>query len=345
MSPPLDHSAYAASQFFFSLPLGRAITLTSYNYSQANVVIDRRGRARLTEYGLAPINSDPSFAVAATLGSVGTSRWLAPEINTPTRKGGSMPVMESKAADVFAFAMFAVEVFTGKIPFEEHKNEAVVLRISQGNRPEIPGNARDTGLTSEIWNLLESCWQQDPKKRPTMTDVVNRWQKFVGDDDDLTVFLGCVPTTPVSSTSSSDPFSTFRYKFRETEYTADKGEGPSRRREKIVVQPQTGTKTSRSQTMSGAARRRTQLETDRLRPDSGVVEKEIELGANPQHPNSDAVQQTPRHGYPQHRPNVGDFRHEPHAHDPSRALSSRKFAGSKRSSKAPRFKNKCCIIM
>ena len=101
-----------------------------------------------------------------------------------------MPVMESKAADVFAFGMFAVEVFTGKIPFEEQKNEAVVLRISQGGRPEMPGNAQAMGLTVEIWNLLESCWRQDPKKRPSMGEVVRRWQKFVGDGGDLAVFPG-----------------------------------------------------------------------------------------------------------------------------------------------------------
>jgi len=74
----------------------------------ANVVIDRRGYPRLTEYGLAPINSDPNFTVAATPGSAGTSRWLAPEIITPAQKRGAVPVTESKAADVFAFAMFAV---------------------------------------------------------------------------------------------------------------------------------------------------------------------------------------------------------------------------------------------
>ena len=101
-----------------------------------------------------------------------------------------MPVIESKAADVFAFGMLAVEVFTGKIPFEEQKNEAVVLRISQGDRPEMPGNARDIGLTPEIWDLLERCWRQDPKKRPAMRDVVRRWQKFVGYDDHLTGFAG-----------------------------------------------------------------------------------------------------------------------------------------------------------
>ena len=146
----------------------------------------------MTDYGLAPINSDPSFTVAATPGAVGTSRWLAPEIISPVRKGNTLPIMESKAADVFAFGMFAVEVFTGKIPFEEQKNEAVVLRISRGGRPEMPGNAQAVGLTTEIWKLLESCWHQNPKKRPTMEEVVRRWRKFVDNNNDNNVVPECV---------------------------------------------------------------------------------------------------------------------------------------------------------
>ena len=176
---------------------------------QANVVIDKGGRARLTEYGLAPINSDPSFTVAATPGAVGTSRWLAPEIITPTRKGSTMPVMESKAADVFAFGMFAVEVFTGRVPFEGQKNEAVVLLISRGGRPEMPGNAQAVGLTGEMWKLLESCWQPSPKKRPTMEEVVRRWQGFVGNNADSNGVIGYVRITLAICGSSSVSFSTF----------------------------------------------------------------------------------------------------------------------------------------
>ena len=163
----------------------------------------------MTEYGLAPINSDPSFTVAATPGAVGTSRWLAPEIITPARKGSSMPVMESKPADVFAFGMFAVEVFTGKVPFEEQKNEAVVLHISRGRRPEMPGNAQAVGLTGEVWKLLESCWQQSPKKRPTMEEVVRILQGFVGNSGDRNGVIGCVQITLAIRVSPSVPFSTF----------------------------------------------------------------------------------------------------------------------------------------
>ena len=147
--------------------------------SQANIVVDGRGRARLTEYGLAPINSDPSFTVAATPGAVGTSRWLAPEIITPTHKGTTAQMKESEAADIFAFGMIAIEVFTGKIPFEEQKNEAIVLHILKGARPAMPENAHEVGLTVDMWELLESCWQQNPKNRPTAGEVVKRLQELV----------------------------------------------------------------------------------------------------------------------------------------------------------------------
>lgn len=138
---------------------------------QANVVIDQEGRARLTDYGLAPINSNPKFAVKI-------SRWPAPEIIDPSHDDDGMPVTESKPADVFAFAMFAVEVFTGKAPFHGLQPVMVAEAIRRGERPRVPRNAQEAGLTSEIWKLLESCWQQDPKKRPMMGEVVRRWEAF-----------------------------------------------------------------------------------------------------------------------------------------------------------------------
>ena len=159
-----------------------------------------------------------------------------------------MPVMESKAADVFAFGMFAVEVFTGKLPFGAQKNEAVVLRISQGGRPEFPANAQAIGLTVEIWNLLQSCWKQDPKKRPTMAEVVRRWQRFVGDDDDLAAFPKCVQATLVISTSPSIRFSTF--------LIDSASQNMQRKREKALVD-------------AGERRRLMSLKRRPLTPDSG----------------------------------------------------------------------------
>ena len=176
---------------------------------QTNIIIDQKGRARLAEYGFAPINFGPGFTVAATPGAVGVARWLAPELIKPSRDGNDTPVTESRPADVFAFAMLAVEVFTGNVPFEEQKNEAVMFRISLGDRPEMPGNAQTTGLTAEMWELLGSCWQQDPEERPTMEEVVKRWEKFVEyNDDDNDVFTQCVYVSLVVRTPTLVPFLT-----------------------------------------------------------------------------------------------------------------------------------------
>ncbi|KAF9647761.1 kinase-like protein [Thelephora ganbajun] len=198
-----------------------------------NVIVDRRGRARLTEYGLGPINSDPSFTVAATPGAVGASRWLAPEIIIPPRKRKNMLVMESKAADVFAFGMLAAEVFTGKIPFEGLRDEVVGRHILQGGRPEIPANAQAVGLTGEMWKLLESCWQHNPRKRPKMEEVVRRWQKFVENINDVAL--------------------------------EEQGENTSRRRVKGAPQPLTKAEAIRLRTMSEVVQPRTNSEAIRPR--------------------------------------------------------------------------------
>lgn len=112
-------------------------------------------------------------------------------------------MVESKPADVFAFAMFAVEVFTGEIPFKKRRNEAVAFLVLQGDRPEMPGNSQAVGLTGDMWNLLQSCWQRFPNNRPTMEEVVDRWQELVGysngDTSNYSAATRCVRITQLAS--------------------------------------------------------------------------------------------------------------------------------------------------
>ena len=89
-----------------------------------------------------------------------------------------MPVMESKAADVFAFGIFAAELYTGTAPFETETHAVAAQNHGKGKRPEMSENAQQRGLTDEIWKLLERCWEQKPNKRPLMEEVVRRWQGF-----------------------------------------------------------------------------------------------------------------------------------------------------------------------
>jgi serine/threonine protein kinase len=73
--------------------------------SKANILIDKDGRARLTDFGLTSIiRGEYSVASLQEASETTTTTWAAPEI----LKGG--PV--TKEGDVFTFAMAAVEVHT-----------------------------------------------------------------------------------------------------------------------------------------------------------------------------------------------------------------------------------------
>ena len=88
-------------------------------------------------------------------------------------------MMVSKSADVFAFAMLAVEVFSGKIPFGNTKNELAVIKIASGKRPTKPQAAKKLGLGVEMWKFIEKCWSEDPNERPIIDEVVRIWEGFV----------------------------------------------------------------------------------------------------------------------------------------------------------------------
>jgi len=116
---------------------------------------------------LAPINANPILTVASP--DVGNSRWLAPEIiDAPPNS----IVAESKRADIFAYGMVGVAVFTAKLPFEGCCDVEAASQILKRGRPERPQNAEDFGLTPQIWELFEGCWDHDPARRPTIEGVV-----------------------------------------------------------------------------------------------------------------------------------------------------------------------------
>ena len=65
-----------------------------------------------------------------------------------------------------------IQVFTGKIPFFQKKNDSsVIFAVLDGGRPELPPSL----LKQEILKgLVQECWDQEPSKRPTSRAVSQR---------------------------------------------------------------------------------------------------------------------------------------------------------------------------
>ncbi|UZO06606.1 uncharacterized protein OCT59_026920 [Rhizophagus irregularis] len=89
----------------------------------------------------------------------GVIPYIAPEIF----KGSAF----SKESDIYSLGMIMWELTTGCKPFANVEHDhCLIFNIIDGVRPEI------TEDTPECFaNLMKSCWDSDPKKRPSIGDI------------------------------------------------------------------------------------------------------------------------------------------------------------------------------
>ena len=130
-----------------------------------NILIDEEYFPKVCDFGLSrcfPESLSKSLNVSAT-GKIGTPLYMAPELMRNGEKYG-------QGVDVYAFAILAYEIVTGKTPFYELGKKIDLLtlakKVKKGIRPslsdDIPENMKD---------LLQQCWSQDPKERPSFDEV------------------------------------------------------------------------------------------------------------------------------------------------------------------------------
>jgi hypothetical protein len=67
-------------------------------------------------------------------------------------------------------------MFSGKIPFEDAELYELPLVLQTEERPSLPADdsSRRRGLSAEMEHLIQDCWAQDPMKRPSADEVVER---------------------------------------------------------------------------------------------------------------------------------------------------------------------------
>ncbi|KIM77961.1 hypothetical protein PILCRDRAFT_607034 [Piloderma croceum F 1598] len=138
----------------------------------ANILITQSGRACLADFGLAIAIDSNTMTVAqnSTIRSGGTVRWQAPELFNPT---GCQ--QNTTCSDIYAFACVCYEMFSGQVPFYEIRQDySVIIPVMNGKRPDFPSGdlSQTRGLNTELWDLIQACWAQDPIQRPIVKQIV-----------------------------------------------------------------------------------------------------------------------------------------------------------------------------
>ncbi|KAI6001458.1 kinase-like domain-containing protein [Pisolithus albus] len=146
-----------------------------------NVLVSSDCRALLTDFGLASVNmSSFNMTVEAIRG--GSYQWMAPELLDNCAA--------SKASDVWAFGMTALELFTRAVPFPHCRNLGHVLgSLIRGRLPPRPAQGTTQfRLTDAWWEICTSCWERDPSLRPTVDMIAEMIRRAMVCIPHFTVF-------------------------------------------------------------------------------------------------------------------------------------------------------------
>ena len=92
---------------------------------------------------------------------------MSPELIDPQRFGFEK-FHPTKYSDRYALGMVVYETISGHLPFHQHLDFAVVVKVTTGEHPP-----REAGFTDSLWRMLELCWGSQPKNRPSVEDVLH----------------------------------------------------------------------------------------------------------------------------------------------------------------------------
>ncbi|KAG6329189.1 hypothetical protein ID866_9900 [Astraeus odoratus] len=137
-----------------------------------NVMVSEEGHALLVDFGLLYL-VESSFDTTVAAPTHSTIRWMSPE---RIESGGEI----SAPADVWAFGMTAMELFTRRPPYPDiYHTTAVITRILQ-RPPDRPGDESTCcRMTDQWWHACSSCWVHDVSSRPTISTVLEQIERIV----------------------------------------------------------------------------------------------------------------------------------------------------------------------
>lgn len=115
---------------------------------------------KIADYGISRTTSSNSCK-----GFGGTEGFMAPEI---IRYNGEEQYTEK--VDCFSFGMFMYEILTLRQPFEGY--ETIKESILEGSRPSLT-NKECSLIPSHFLDVIVLCWNEDPKKRPSASQIVS----------------------------------------------------------------------------------------------------------------------------------------------------------------------------
>ncbi len=122
----------------------------------SNIIIDRRGRVRITDFGLASVADQ-----IREISCAGTPAYMAPE----QLHGGKL----SEKTDIYALGLVLYEMFTGRRAHSPADGENLGGR--QDGAEPTPPSAIVRDLDPKVERLILRCLHKNPQERPSAKEI------------------------------------------------------------------------------------------------------------------------------------------------------------------------------
>nr|UBK05792.1 RIPK1 [Ochotona collaris] len=146
-----------------------------------NILVDNDFHIKIADLGVASFktwskltteeHNEQRKAHSASKKNGGTLYYMAPEhLNDVNAK-------PTEKSDVYSFAIVLWAIFANKEPYENAICEQqLILCIKSGNRPDV--DCIIEHCPREIIGLMQLCWNEDPRARPTFPDIEGNFKPF-----------------------------------------------------------------------------------------------------------------------------------------------------------------------
>ncbi|KXN89022.1 Serine/threonine-protein kinase sepA [Leucoagaricus sp. SymC.cos] len=159
--PPFQQRLKWASDIAAGLAYLHSHNVCHGDLRGANVFLDKKYGAVLTDYGIAQYFNKSDFTSAK---STCIFRWKGPEVNALKPDADIAP----DKLDVWAMGMTLVEIFSGQPPYADKSDTSAIFAIHKGELPKLPESITQH---PELKNVFDLCTRKSPLKRPSAEEV------------------------------------------------------------------------------------------------------------------------------------------------------------------------------
>lgn len=159
---PWRHALEVAAQMARALACAHEHGVTHRDVKPSNMLLDRKGRLRLTDFGIARIRDQSTGLTEHDL-FLGTPEFMSPEQCAGARDIGP-------ATDLFSLGVTIYRMISGRMPFAGFNTAALIAAITHETPPRL--NRICAEVPDDVARLVAHLLEKSPDARPESAEAV-----------------------------------------------------------------------------------------------------------------------------------------------------------------------------